>query len=58
MTLEPMRPYMRCQLGMVAWQLGDTNFALAQFDRILMNDSQDACAASNRDALMQSLRGE
>ncbi|MCY3574331.1 MAG: hypothetical protein OXI62_07200 [Chloroflexota bacterium] len=58
LTLEPMRPYMRCQLGMVAWQLGDTNFALAQFDRILMNDSQDACAASNRDALMQSLRGE
>ncbi len=58
LALAPMHSYMRCQLGMVALQLGDTRFALAQFDRILASDSLDACALSNRDALMQRLREE
>lgn len=58
LALDPTRSYMRCQLGMVALQLGDARFALAQFDRVLANDSLDACARSNRDALMQRLRGE
>ena len=58
LALDPTRSYARCQLGMVALQLGDTGYALAQFDRVLANDSLDACARSNRDALMQSLRGE
>ncbi len=58
LALDPTRSYLRCQLGMVALQLGDASFALAQFDRVLANDSLDACARSNRDALMQRLRGE
>lgn len=58
LALDPTRSYLRCQLGMVALQLGDARFALAQFDRVLANDSLDACARSNRDALMQGLRGE
>lgn len=58
LALDPTRSYMRCQLGMVALQLGDTRYALAQFDRVLENDSLDSCALSNRDALMQRLRGE
>ena len=58
LALDPTRSYMRCELGMVAWQLGDTRYALAQFDRILANDSLDPCASSNRSALMQRLRTE
>lgn len=42
----------------VPFALADARSALAQFDRLLANDSLDACARSNCDALMQRLRGE
>ncbi|MCY4465844.1 MAG: tetratricopeptide repeat protein [Chloroflexi bacterium] len=58
LAFDPTRSDMRCQLGMVYAQLGDDRSALAQFDRVLANNSLDACARSNRDALMQSLRGD
>ena len=58
LALDPTRSYARCQLGMVYAQLGDARSALAQFDRVLANDSLDACARSNREALMRRLRGE
>ena len=53
---DPLRMEIRCELGMVLVELGDDNAALEQFDRVLANDALDACARSNRDALMQRMR--
>ena len=56
LELDPNRSDIRCELGMVNQELGDERAALQQFDVVLAQDPVDACAWSNRDALMQRMR--
>ncbi|MDE2857550.1 MAG: hypothetical protein OXN94_06835 [Chloroflexota bacterium] len=56
LDLDPHRVDIRCELGMVYQELGDERAALGQFDIVLTQDPLDACAWSNRDALMQAMR--
>ena len=58
LSLDPTRTDVRCELGMIYAQLGDERAALAEFDRVLAQDSVDRCAWPNRDALLQRLRDE
>ena len=54
--LDPSRSDIRCELGMVYQTLGDDRAALRQFEIVLAQDPVDACAWSNRDALLQRTR--
>ena len=56
LELDPNRSDIRCELGMVYQELGDERAALQQFDVVLAQDPVDACAWSNRDALLQRMR--
>ncbi len=56
LELDPNRSDIRCELGMVNQELGDERAALQQFDVVLAQDPVDACAWSNRDALLQRMR--
>ena len=56
LALDPSRVDIRCELGMVYQELGDERAALRQFDIVLARDPVDACARSNRDALMRAMR--
>ncbi len=56
LAIDPLRYDARCELGMLYAQLGDDRAALAEFDLALFADDMDACARSNRHALLQRLR--
>ncbi len=58
LALDPSRKDVRCELGMLYDKLGDHQAALAAFDRVLADNIDDSCAWSNREGLMQRLRGE
>ena len=56
LALDQRRTDVRCALGTLYDKLGDHRAALLEFERVLTQNAVDACAWSNREALMQRLR--